>query len=114
MYRLIGHEIGRLGVGALHTHPACHPSGHCALHSWIEQETLACVLPLALEKGPITKLILARLSVWLVCMRSVRAVCRRRQCIHIYMLHSGREGGPHVRLSHRIVHHAMAKQLPLS
>ena len=25
-----------------------------------------------------------------------------------------REGGPHVRLSHRIVHHAMAKQLPLS
>ena len=24
-----------------------------------------------------------------------------------------REGGPHVRLSHRIVHHAMAKQLPL-
>ena len=25
-----------------------------------------------------------------------------------------REGGLHVRLSHRIVHHAMAKQLPLS
>ena len=25
-----------------------------------------------------------------------------------------REGGPHVRLNHRIVHHAMAKQLPLS
>ena len=25
-----------------------------------------------------------------------------------------REGGAHVRLSHRIVHHAMAKQLPLS
>ena len=25
-----------------------------------------------------------------------------------------REGGPHVRLSHRTVHHAMAKQLPLS
>ena len=25
-----------------------------------------------------------------------------------------REGGPHVRLSHCIVHHAMAKQLPLS
>ena len=25
-----------------------------------------------------------------------------------------REGGPHVRLRHRIVHHAMVKQLPLS
>ena len=25
-----------------------------------------------------------------------------------------REGGPHVRFSHCIVHHAMAKQLPLS
>ena len=25
-----------------------------------------------------------------------------------------REGGPHARLSHCIVHHAMAKQLPLS
>ena len=32
-------------------------------------------------------------------------------CVELCLL---REGSPHVRLSHRIVHHAMAKQLPLS
>ena len=56
------------------------------------------------------------------CLRRQACSCPSHSDVLIHAWHQacaelcllGRKGGLHIRLSHRIVHHAMAKQLPLS